>query len=225
MPITERVEVFECSCCPPNSVRFVPSVANYLYTYDQNAIYVHQFMESTASINGVTIEQKTSYPLNGKVEITVKGKNTRLCVRIPEYVESYQGENADGYAIFDLKDGDTVALDFEMKPQLIEANPLVTFDSGKVALMRGPMVYCLEEVDNGKNLRDIRIDKNTEFTEFIDTSLNALCIEANAYRRKPTEKLYSKLSKERINIKAKFIPYYTFANRGESEMSVWFLAE
>ncbi len=225
MPITERVEVFDCSCCPPNIVRFVPSVANYLYTYDQNAIYVHQFMESAASVNGVTIEQKTSYPLNGKVEITVKGKNTRLCVRIPEYMEEYEGKNENGYAIFDVNDGDTVTLNFEMKPQLIEANPLVTFDSGKVALMRGPMVYCLEEVDNGKNLRDIRIDKNTEFTEFVDTSLNALCIEANAYRRKPTEKLYSKLSNERINIKAKFIPYYTFANRGESEMTVWFLAE
>ena len=225
MPITERVEVFFCSCCPPNIVRFVPSIGNYLYTYDQNAIYVHQFMESTSTVNGVTIEQKTAYPLNGKVEITVKGKNTRLCVRIPEYIENYQGENANGYAIFDMKDGETITLDFEMKPQLIEANPLVAFDSGKVALMRGPMVYCLEEVDNGKNLRDIRIDKNTEFTEFIDTSLNALCIEANAYRRKPTNSLYAKLSNERIKIKAKFIPYYTFANRGESEMTVWFLAE
>ncbi|MBR2024659.1 MAG: glycoside hydrolase family 127 protein, partial [Clostridia bacterium] len=225
MPITERVEVFECSCCPPNIVRFVPSIGNYLYTYDENAIYVHQFMESIAEVNGVTVEQKTSYPYDGKIQITVKGKNTRLCVRIPEYIDTYEGENKNGYAIFDVKDGETVTLDFEMKPQLYEANPLVTFDSGKVALMRGPVVYCLEEVDNGKNIRDIRIDKNTAFNEIIDTSLNALCIEADAYRRKPTISLYAKVSEERIKIKAKFIPYYAFANRGESEMTVWFLAE
>ena len=225
MPITERVEIFECSCCPPNIVRFIPSMGNYLYTYDKNTIYVHQFMESEANINGVTIEQKTNYPLDGKIQITVKGKNTRLCVRIPEYIDTYECKNENGYAVFDVKDGDTITLEFEMKPQLIEANPLVTFDSGKVSIMRGPVVYCLEEVDNGKNLRDIRICKNTEFTEIIDTDLNALCLEVDAYRRKPTIALYAPISSERIKIRAKLIPYYAFANRGESEMTVWCLAE
>ena len=225
MPITQRVEVFECSCCPPNIVRFVPSIGNYLYTYDQNGIFVHQFMESTAKINGLTVEQKTAYPLSGKIEITVKVGSTKLYVRIPEYVQNYEGSTENGYAVFDVKDGEAVTLNFEMKPTFIEANPLVTFDSGKVAIQRGPVVYCLEEVDNGKNLRDIRLDKNTEFTEFIDTSLNALCLEANAFRRKPTTSLYAPLSNERIKIKAKLIPYYTFANRGESEMLVWCLAE
>ena len=225
MPITERVEVFFCSCCPPNIVRFVPSIGNYLYTYDQNAIYVHQFMESTAQIRGLTIEQKTSYPLDGKIQITVKGGSTKLCVRIPEYIDEYEGKTENGYAVFNVNDGDTITLNFEMKPTFIEANPLVTFDSGKVAVMRGPMVYCLEEVDNGKNLRDIRLDKNTEFAEFIDTSLNALCLEVDAFRRKPSNKLYAKLSNERIKIKAKLIPYYTFANRGESEMLVWTMVE
>ena len=224
-PITERVEVFECSCCPPNIVRFVPSIGNYLYTYDENAIYIHQFMESIAEVNGAIIEQKTSYPYDGKVQITVKGKNTRLLVRIPEFIDTYEGENENGYAIFNVKDGETIILDFEMKPQLVEANPLVYFDSGKVAVTRGPLVYCLESVDNGANIRDIRIDKNTDFKEFIDTSLNTLCLEVDAYRRKPTTKLYSKISNERIKIKAKLIPYYTFANRGESEMLVWVLAE
>lgn len=225
MPINQRVEVFYCSCCPPNIVRFVPSIGNYLYTYDQNAIYVHQFMESTAEVDGAIIEQKTNYPLDGKIQITVKGKNTRLCVRIPEYIHTYECKNENGYAIFDVNDGETVTLNFDMKPQLIEANPLVTFDSGKVAVMRGPVVYCLEEVDNGKNLRDIRISKNAEFTEYMDTSLNALCLEVDAFRRKPTKSLYAPISNERIKIKAKLIPYYAFANRGESEMTVWILAE
>ena len=225
MPITQRVEVFECSCCPPNIVRFVPSIGNYLYTYDENAIFVHQFMESTACINGITVEQKTNYPYDGKIEITVKGGSTRLHVRVPEYVQNYVGNVENGYAVFDMQDGQAVTVDFEMKSIFIEANPLVTFDSGKVAVQRGPVVYCLEEVDNGKNLRDIRIDKNTEFAEFIDTDLNALCLEVDAFRRKPSNKLYAKLSNERIKIKAKLIPYYTFANRGESEMTVWCLAE
>ncbi len=225
MSVTQRQEVFECSCCPPNIVRFVPSIGNYLYTYDQNAIYVHQFMESTAEINGVTIEQKTNYPLDGKIDIKVSGRDIKLYVRIPDFTDTYKGKIENGYAIFNVKNGETVALNFEMKPQLIEANPLVTFDSGKVAVMRGPIVYCLEEVDNGKNLRDIRIDKNGKFTQIIDTDLGTLCLEIDAYRRKPTTALYAPISNERIKIKAKLIPYYTFANRGESEMTVWCLAE
>ena len=225
MPITQRQRVFECSCCPPNIVRFIPSIGNYLYTYDKNGVYVHQYMSSVATIDGATIEQKTNYPYDGKISIRVTGKDTTIYARIPEFVDTYEGETENGYAVFNVKNGDTVELNFQMTPQLIEANPLVTFDCGKVALMRGPMVYCLEEIDNGKNLRDIRIDKNTLFTEYMDTSLNALCLEANAYRRKQSDKLYSKISNERISIKAKFIPYYAFANRGESEMTVWLLAE
>ena len=225
MPISQRKEVFECSCCPPNIVRFVPQIGNYLYTYDQNAIYVHQFMESTAEIDGITIEQKTSYPYSGRIQITVKGKNTRLCVRIPEYIDTYKGKSENGYAVFDVKDGDTITLDLEMKPQLIEANPLVTFDCGKVACVRGPIVYCLEEIDNGANLRDIRLDKNSEFTEKFDKDLGALALECRAYRRKPTTKLYAPISNERIEINARLIPFYAFANRGESEMQVWTLVE
>ena len=225
MPITQRVEVFECSCCPPNIVRFVPSIGNYLYTYDQNGIYVHQFMESTAQIDGVTIEQKTSYPQNGKISIKVTGKDTTLYVRIPEFIDTYEGKTENGYAIFNVKNGDTIELNFDMKPRLIEANPLVTFDSGKAAIMRGPVVYCLEGVDNGPNLRDIRIDKNGEFTEKIDTDLGVLALECKAYRRKPTKALYAPMSNERIEITAKLIPYYAFANRGESEMTVWTLVE
>lgn len=225
MPITQRVEVFECSCCPPNIVRFVPSIGNYLYTYDQNGIYVHQFMESTAQIDGVTIEQKTSYPQSGKISIKVTGKDTALYVRIPEFIDTYEGKTENGYAIFNVKNGDTVELNFDMQPRLIEANPLVTFDSGRVAIMRGPVVYCLEGVDNGPNLRDIRIDKNGEFTEKIDTDLGVLALESKAYRRKPTKALYAPMSNERIEITAKLIPYYAFANRGESEMTVWTLVE
>lgn len=225
MPITQRVEVFECSCCPPNIVRFVPSIGNYLYTYDQNGIYVHQFMESTAQIDGVTIEQKTSYPQSGKISIKVTGKDTTLYVRIPEFIDTYEGKTENGYAIFNVKNGETIELNFDMQPRLIEANPLVTFDSGKVAIMRGPVVYCLEGVDNGPNLRDIRIDKKGEFTEKIDTDLGVLALECKAYRRKPTKALYAPMSNERIEITAKLIPYYAFANRGESEMQVWSLAE
>ncbi len=229
MPITKRQEVFECSCCPPNIVRFVPQIANYLYTYDQNAIYVHQFMESTASINidgqDVVIEQKTSYPLNGKVRISVKGKRTMLYVRIPDFSDTYEGKMDKGYAVFNINDGEAIELNFDMKPKFIEANPLVAFDSGRAAVQRGPIVYCSEGYDNGENLRDIRLDKKGQLTEIMDTSLNALCLEATAYRRKSTGALYAPVSMEREKITVKLIPYYTFANRGESEMQVWHLME
>ena len=86
-PKMQRSEMFDCSCCPPNIVRFISSIANLLYSESEDTIYVHQFMQSRTEIenNGKTIviEQKTRYPESGKVEIKVSGADTRLAVRIP----------------------------------------------------------------------------------------------------------------------------------------------
>lgn len=229
LPIMTRKEVFDCSCCPPNITRFIPSIANFLYTYDDNVIYVHQYMESTANIkigdNVYEIEQKTNYPYDGNIKITLRGGKKTIAVRIPDWCESYQGKTTNGYAYFELNDGDEISLDFEIKPFFIEANPNISSNCGKIAVQKGPFVYCMESTDNGENIRDIRLDTNGSFTEYYNEELKVNTLSIPAYRRKSTSSLYSPLKNDFKKINATLIPYYCFANRGENEMQVWHLAK
>lgn len=218
-PEAQRREVFECSCCPPNIVRFIPSIGNLIYTTDGDKIYIHQFMESKAKFEiggqSVEIEQKTAYPFDGKIEIVVKG-NATVFVRVPEWYDS-----AGGYAEYKCQDVTKISLDYEMKPTLIEANPRVVDGCGKCAIMRGPLVYCMEQIDNGKYLRDITIPVNCQFKEGYDKSLCVPTLEVDGYRRVENGKLYQKYTGEKREIKAKLIPYFAILNRGTTEMQIW----
>ncbi len=246
LPITQRVEVFDCSCCPPNIVRFVPSIANLLYGDDGETLYVHQYMQSKTEIERAgkrfTVAQRTLYPENGKVKISVNGCDTRLAVRIPGWCERSEVKIAlrssdgairncenvrieKGYAYFDLKDGDTLILDFKMKVKLMRARPEVTFNNGRCAVMRGPIVYCMEGVDNGEHIRDIRIDRKSRFVYGRHEGLGVPMLTTKAYRTKVDAEtpLYAEVGKqgEYVEVEAKLIPYYAFANRGVTEMQVW----
>ncbi|MBQ7760953.1 MAG: glycoside hydrolase family 127 protein [Clostridia bacterium] len=222
-PEPQRREVFECSCCPPNMVRFIPSIANLIYTTEGNTIYVHQFMESKAKLEidgqSVEIEQKTNYPFDSKIEITVKG-NANVCVRVPEWCDTVKAEE-NGYNSYKIEGSGVICLDYEMTPYLVEANPKVTDGCGKCAIMKGPLVYCMEEIDNGKYLRDITIPVNCQFKQGYDCDLDLPTIELGAYRRKPTDKLYQRLRGNYTEITAKLIPYFAILNRGVGEMQIW----
>lgn len=222
-----RQEVFPCSCCPPNITRFIPSIANYLYTYDDTTLYVHQFMQSKTecSLFGkrITIVQRTNYPESGKVKITITGGDIKVGVRVPYWSEKAFVTNK-GYVMFDVKDGDTIELDFGMPTRIIEARREVTFDGGLYALMRGPVLYCLEGVDNITPIKDLRIDPKSKFFQGKNEELDIPTIMCDAYYRpeNPNAPLYSNINLKLEKTKAKFIPYYAFGNRGLCEMSVWF---
>lgn len=227
-PITQRQEVFWCSCCPPNIVRFMPSLANLLYTHDDETIYVHQFMQSESEFEfggqSVRICQKTNYPLDGHIEISVD-RDVRLAVRIPEWCDSYIGnEPEDGYLRYDLKANTPITFDFDMTPFFVQANPRVHDDCGKYAVQRGPIVYCSESFDNGEDLGDLHLDCDSEFYEIFDEKLGVLTLHVDAYRRRDYNQLYAKKTTDFIDFyktKAVLVPYYAFANRGECEMRVW----
>jgi DUF1680 family protein len=225
LPITRRQEVFDCSCCPPNIVRFIPSLANLLYTYEDDKIYVQQFMESESmlQVNGknVKITQKTNYPYDGEVSIRADGADVKLYVRIPEFVNTCENEN--GYIPFNLSDGEEIKVSFDIKPCFVESNPLVLANAGKCAVVRGPLVYCMEEADNGAAIRDIRLDTTAEFVEGYNEKLRVPTLNISAFRRKPSKLLYSYSGYEEEMITATLIPYYAFANREECEMQVWHL--
>ncbi len=227
LPPMQRSEVFACSCCPPNIVRFIPSIANMLYSDDGEVIYVHQFMQSLTTVERdgkmLVLEQTTRYPENGKVKIRLSGGDARIAVRIPGWFDGYKGETEKGYAYFDVKDGEELVFDFAMKPTFIEARPEVVFNSGRYAVMRGPVLYCMEGADNGELLRDIMLETHARFQYGRHKELGVPRLTVRAWRtvREPDAPLYRRKTQNKEKIEAVLIPYFAFANRGESEMQVW----
>ena len=187
-------------------------------------MWCNQFVngETRLTVGGkdATLIQRTAYPIDGHVEFEYHGEAMTLFVRIPDWCIDYEGEAENGYARFELRDGDKVTLELPMSIHFIEANPNVQDDSGRYAVMRGPIVYCMESIDNGKNLRDITLLDNGNIKVVTDEGI-APVIYMDAERRPDTDKLYSMRSAERVQFTARLIPYFTFANRGESDMLIW----
>ncbi len=242
LPILDRVKVFGCSCCPPNLLRIVGSIADYMYSTSGNTIYAHCYMnaEGTVELNGkeIMLKQETNYPYEGIVSIENKTEgNHTIALRIPGWagqaVITVNGEKAayevvKGYAYLtrDWKAGDQVVLELPMQVKVVEANPQVRDVSGRGAVTRGPLVYCAEGLDNGdRPLRDIRISRTNRFT--VNTELVAgtamPVIRTEGYVRKEIEELYQDTAIEEERIELKLIPYFAWTNRGITEMTTWFL--
>ena len=224
-PNPQRSKVFSTSCCPPNIVRFIPSIANLLYGDDGETLYVHQFMESETKIDRggktLTVKQTTDYPRDGKVKITVS-EDTKIAVRIPSWYKGYAGETKLGYAYFDLKGGESLEFDFEMTPRAVSSNAGVFYNLGSCAIMRGPVVYCSESCDNGTGLRAIALDVSAgiETSEEYSFGMPTLYASGERYVQK-TDELYYDGVPEKEPCRVKLIPYAGFANRGEHEMLIW----
>ena len=237
-PIAERVSVFNCSCCPPNITRFIPSIANFIYTCDGETLRVNQFMESEGEFEGVKITQKTNYPFEGRVEITYGGESRILALRVPSWCENFEitknGKRAEaelsgGYARLRAENGDSIVYSMEIKPTVNYSNPKVSSTAGRVALSMGPMIYCVEAVDNKEifelacNLDFISVVKGAKLDVGYDATLKLPVIFTKAAFAVPHNELYTNKAPEIREGIIKFIPYMAFANRGESDMQVWVL--
>jgi len=228
LPDIERVEVFSCSCCPPNITRFVASVGDYLYTADDERVYLHQFIGSTSRVGGATIQVDTAYPVDGAVRIRASGMNGRkLCVRIPLWCANYRLSCdytlENGYAVIGGADDFDVELVLDMPVVLMEANPNVAANACKAAVMRGPVVYCLEAKDNGERIFDCMIDAEPEAVTEYHEEYRMPVVKAKGWKRPAPEGewLYRPLTGKPQQTELTLIPYYTLANRGESDMRVW----
>lgn len=230
LPITQRKEVFDCSCCPPNITRFIASVADFLYTYDEDTVYVHQYVASETKTDNVTISQKTDYPNNGRIEI--KTSNVRnIAVRIPGWCEKYSifvnGEKVDceivnGYArIKNLSDESVIILDLDVSPFIVYPTSKIKDYISRAAVQRGPVVYCAEGADNDFSVMSFRLDTDTEFSEEYSDIYGTYTLTANGRIPVENEQLYSRKKEEMIPAKIKLIPYFAFANNGESDMEVF----
>lgn len=177
-----RQEWFKTSCCPTNIARFIPCVSQYIYAQRKSRLYINQYISSTGNvkINGVPVKiiQETNYPWEGKIKIQFKPEekiNTTLCFRIPEwcdeYTYNYSGRinsgvhKNKGYICLDvILDGEGVLdIDFAMPVKKVHMDPRVIEDAGRVALQRGPVVYAFEGIDNSKGIRNIKINRSTQF--------------------------------------------------------------
>ncbi|MBQ8510025.1 MAG: glycoside hydrolase family 127 protein [Clostridia bacterium] len=226
-PITQRLEVFGCSCCPPNVTRFIASIGDFVYNYTDDTIYVNQYMESTAKIDGLTITQTTEYPYDGRISVKLTGGARRLALRIPGWCRVYTiGKNGasvsapveKGYAYVDAADGDEITLELRITVRRVKADSRVRANRGMIAVTYGPFVMCMEGVDNGGSLGNVKlVGRNATVTW--DEQLNVPAILCPAVRE-TVEGLYSD-SVVTEPFTAKLIPYFAFANRGETDMRIW----
>lgn len=222
--ITQRARVFFCSCCPPNINRVLASLGGYVYGVDGKTVYVNQFVGSSAEFDGIRIVQKTDFPRRNTITVSADGAE-KICVRIPSWCTEVD-INADyttknGYAVIE-NTGNEIKIAFGMEPFLVEANSNVYEDCGKAALCIGPYVMAAESVDNGENLHNIFIDKNLKAEAWYSPELFGFQARVKAYRKSGGETLYSRYRDDFEDTVLNMIPYAAFANRGESNMCVWF---
>lgn len=220
-PVMQRPEVFKCSCCPPNVLRFVASLGDYLYGTEGDTLFVHQFVESEAMIDGGRVTQTTNYPADGSVTVAAEGR-ARIAVRIPGWCRTWTASAPhtmeNGYAIFETA---KVTVTFDMPVTLYEADTRVQNNAGRVAVMRGPVVYCMEAVDNGTQLRSLFLNQDAAFALEEAPTFGLPLLTVKGQRKVSCPGLYGVYNGKFEEQTLRFIPYYGFANRGVSEMLVW----
>ena len=226
-PKPSRSEVFKTSCCPSNIVRVISSMENLIWGDDGERLFVHQYVSAKTVLkrgeSSIEVEMKTDFPNSGKVEISVHGGDLAIAVRIPYWAKGDYGKTQHGYAYLTVSDGESAIFEFDMTPRIVEARAEVVFAANRCAVMRGPVVYCSEAIDNGELLRNTLIDVNSQITEEYTGEYHSPVLHMSGYRR-ITDKdapLYSDGLSPLHKTSIKLIPYYAFANRGESEMMVW----
>jgi len=225
-----RQKWFACACCPPNVARLLADLGQYIYQKKDDEVTVNLFIGSELELGGAKLIQKSEVPFGGKVSFSTDADKTlKLRVRKPFWAdgvtcsEEYTEEN--GYMVVEktFKAGEEVVFDFSMPICRVYANPLVREDIGKVALMRGPLVYCLEEHDNGKNLHLVKLPEEAELAlgESAFEGLPAIKAEGKRIVIEGEGLYRTAKCKKTEKAELTFIPYFAWANRGENEMCVW----
>jgi formaldehyde-activating enzyme involved in methanogenesis len=157
-PITQRPKVFGCSCCPPNIVRLLSSMGNYMYSFDEKSgeVYINQFADSVYENDGARVEVSTRYPYDSTLKIKT---NVPVRVRIPEWCHGF-GTNKDhtvvgSYACFEAGEFE---VKLTMSPELVASSVNVVRNLGKAALRYGPIIFCAEAVDNKDGVHKLYLD-------------------------------------------------------------------
>jgi uncharacterized protein len=245
---------YDVTCCPPNLERTFASLPGYLYSTSTDGLYLHLYDNSLLDWHledgtGLKVQQKTNFPWDGSADITVtpnKPVEFTFHLRIPGWSDRTQvtvndkavsGATSGQYLALRRRwePGDVISVRFDLTTHLIEANPRVVDDYGRLAVQRGPLIYCLEQLDQpeGIALADVRLDPNqkssSQFHEELRHDLLGGVVVLNCmgavYDNSGSRAgLYSRYGRETAKARTAsltFIPYYAWANRAATPMQVW----
>ena len=275
-----RKRWFGCACCPPNLARLVESVQDYAYTLaeDGSTLFVHLYIggriQAALREGSIALRVQSELPWKGRIRLQVEASvdgQTTLALRLPSWaggeaatdavtVHTGQGPSDaisrrvdQGYLYLSglWKQGDRIDIDFDMPVRAVAANPLVSQDAGKVAVTRGPIVYCAEERDNGANLHLLHLDGSALSDNASRVQVEPFTFQAGAYLDDPQAEGHVEASSRsmvrlrvpawrqsaegadaaplyrqwqpvhRLPTTATLIPYFAWSNRGENEMRVF----
>jgi DUF1680 family protein len=240
-----REQTLGCFCCPPNVVRTIARSAEYAYATSDRGLYLTLYGSSRAKTDFGTIAQETSYPWDGRIKVTIEEaseKKFSVFARIPGWAkgagirvndrpEDGPAQRAGGTFV-ELRraweSGDVIEIDLPMPVRMVEANPFVEEARNHVAVVRGPIVYCLESIDlpNGVKLMDVSIPRDARLEARPSKELRgATVIEGKGLAVAGgdwSNTLYRDASAATPReFHLVLVPYYAWDNRGKSEMSVW----
>jgi DUF1680 family protein len=245
---------YDVTCCPPNLERILASLPGYFYSTSSDGIYLHLYDNSELDWHlengtGLKVIQRTNYPWNGSVEITVtpaEASDFAFYLRIPGWAERAQVK-VNGKALTSTKPGDylpihrrwapgdVIQLNMDMPVQVLEANPHVADDLGRIAVQQGPLVYCMEQLDqpDGVALADVAVNlgqsPGAQFHDELKSDwLGGVVVlhhTGTAFENvPPRDALYSRYTGAPLKtrqVPLTFIPYYAWANREATPMQVW----
>ena len=214
-----RVRWFDCSCCPTNLCRFIPSVGGYAYSIDDNAVWLNQFIGGNLHYQDgeqqISLRVETDYPKTGRVKITVLSCSGigKLRIRVPAWCTDWKisdpsAVESDGYIQADIAPGMEIRYDMEMPVRRVYEDPRVRETAGRVCFCRGPVVYCAEEVDN----------KGVVPSEYFHSDLTV----SRTDRPEVSGQMDSLEGAIAIRVgELTLIPYALWDNRERSAMTVW----
>ncbi|MEI8281756.1 MAG: beta-L-arabinofuranosidase domain-containing protein [Armatimonadota bacterium] len=238
-----RQDWFACACCPPNLARLIGQVGGLAYAQSADAAYVMLYVGGSAKLNvgrtDVGLKVDTKYPYDGSIKVTVDpavSKYFTLNLRVPSWVEgigirvngrSERFSAQMGFAKIQRtwKKGDSVTMDIDMRVRRVISHPSVKETFGMYSFERGPLVYCLEGVDNKFDMDKMGVPVSGAVVPKVDPSLfgGTVILEGDAFLAREQDwngKLFADTSTT-SSVKFRAIPYCFWDNRGSSEMRVW----
>ncbi|MBQ8094374.1 MAG: glycoside hydrolase family 127 protein [Clostridia bacterium] len=236
----ERQKWFGCACCPPNLIRMLASLEDYIATETADTLYIHLYIGGEIKSGDAVLTLTGNYPWDGKIQLEFRTERPickTIALRIPGWCHSCTimvndmaatEKPRDGYVYIPRiwGDGDRIDLCLDMPVRMMRANPRIRKDAGLVTLCRGPIVYCLEEADNGGDLHLLhglslahaRVQWEPETLGGVMT----LITEAERESRLGWDNLYDDCpAPASTPVQLRWIPYYAWANRSVGEMRVW----
>ena len=243
-----RQSWFDCACCPPNLARLLASLGEYIYSYNPEEVAVHLYIQGRGQFSlpagTLSLHQETRYPWDGLITISMEMEHAltfTLSLRLPGWCKTAHlsinginyplaGHVQSGY--IQLKrlwnPGDSLRFEMEMPVERIYAHPEVIQDQGRVALQRGPLVYCLEQVDQQVSVNRLVLPEESQFMNHYDPDLLGGVVKITAPAQVEEIEDWGKVlyraqlsKKQTCTLTA--IPYYAWDNRQPGQMQVWLL--